>query len=1235
MMEILLSSALLILTLALLRRLLRGKIDPRLQYALWLLVALRLLIPGTLFTVPISVSGTATHLWQNVSQTFQEEISRTEDEPSADIPTDGSTSDVRPQEDSSSTVLPEDSSTTSPVSQGNTSSSVQHTESNTPEVLPKAENSSTAAPAEDDPTVVQRLASLLSPLYDRYTETAEYPLGTSQEQWNQDITDKGYHINGYEVDLEGNRQIVTYSKYASIWEMPFWRWPWYTGIAVMGCALLGANLRFACMLRKKRQRISPEELPEPCRVPVYLVEDLPSPCLFGLFRPAIYINEQALVPGRLSHILAHEQTHLRHGDHLWSLLRAVCLTLYWFDPLVWWAAILNRRDSELACDHSAIRHLGEDQRLDYGKTLVDMIVPGRSLSGLFRTATTMTDKKRTMKERILLIAKKPQMAIATLVLVLVGAAAAVLLAFGGTQENAEDSSDSLISRLSFTAPESDGFLNRREGVYTFLIAGLEDTEVCTDTLFLATYDVAAGEVNFLSIPRDTAVDVSWEFKRINTVYNMPLSEGGGIENLKQQVRSLTGVFPDYYFVADTGAVGQLVDALGGVWFDVPFTLDYDDPYQDLHIHQEAGYRLLTGEDAMEIVRWRRNNGSGGSDITDRIPLQQAFFQALAQRCLELEDWSDVLELAGIFSENVTTDLPASSLLWFAQQAMEIDSDQVQFFTLPCDEGYAQSPLYLLADPEETADLVNQYFNPYTYDISPYDLCRMIVTEDGQLMRDPTGYAQITHSKGLFSFYLSLTEEDLAAVNWTEDAMGVTFYRDGEEDWFLRICPQPEEWLESHPSDNRILLESFDTNGTPHCYVMEWQGDFTTEAQRQAAANSFRLTLDASLISQLVHDSYESDMATAITYLPYLSWQNYQETCREDDPSSDALFDLLSALSSYAASGKATWGQYHDILSAPLDEAIDGAYATAYQDILWALYRSAPDTFASVVGSSYISETERDNAVYWLRAPLAEEQGQSESSLSDEEVRVILGLSDGSTDEEDLPTMPGEMINGFMRGWAPIVTSLGDEYPVETSVSGDWSLASITQAIQAGLEQSLAGTKWADQLTDVTISYAFSPSENPQSGDVLEIPYYAMFSTVYTVEGYAPEEFSLSCGPFTARVTLTGDGSLTASQDFLDRQTIYRQLEGCTQGIALEAVSGSSFDLSSAIQEAIEAKLEAAGLAADYRITALSLGSYTIPSSLSPGTVQTITGTVCFSPTGESGIATPDISFTATCTTVEE
>ena len=144
------------------------------------------------------------------------------------------------------------------------------------------------------------------------------------------------------------------------------------------------------------------------------------------------LNEAALDPGRLEHILVHEETHRRHGDQLWGLVRGVCLALYWYDPLVWWAAVLSRRDCELACDHSAIRRLGEDRRLDYGQTLVSMIVPGRPLTGLLRTATTMSEGKRTMKERIALIVHRPRMLKVTLAAVAVIVAAVVVLTFGGT-----------------------------------------------------------------------------------------------------------------------------------------------------------------------------------------------------------------------------------------------------------------------------------------------------------------------------------------------------------------------------------------------------------------------------------------------------------------------------------------------------------------------------------------------------------------------------------------------------------------------------------------------------------------------------------------------------------------------------------------------------------------------------------------------------------------------------------
>ena len=81
--------------------------------------------------------------------------------------------------------------------------------------------------------------------------------------------------------------------------------------------------------------------------------------------------------------------------------------------------------------------------------------------------------------------------------------------------------------------------------------------------------------------------------------------------------------------------------------------------------------------------------------------------------------------------------------------MEIDGDQLRFFTLPCSGAYENSVLYLLADPEETAALINQYFNPYTYDISSADLCRMAISEEGELVRTSASRVHVAHSAGLF------------------------------------------------------------------------------------------------------------------------------------------------------------------------------------------------------------------------------------------------------------------------------------------------------------------------------------------------------------------------------------------------------------------------------------------------------------------------------------------------------
>ena len=210
---------------------------------------------------------------------------------------------------------------------------------------------------------------------------------------------------------------------------------WLAGTAGMTLWFLAVNLRFWRKLHKARVPYSVEN----CKHSVYLVEHgLPSPCLFGLFRPAIYLTPAAVeTPERLHHVIAHETTHARHLDPLWSLLRCVCLAVYWFDPLVWAAAIASRADCELACDEGALRCLGSGERIAYGQTLLSLIPVRKTPASPLLAATTMTAGKRQLKDRITRIAENRQTAAAALFLVLALAAAVCAATFTGAAEKTE------------------------------------------------------------------------------------------------------------------------------------------------------------------------------------------------------------------------------------------------------------------------------------------------------------------------------------------------------------------------------------------------------------------------------------------------------------------------------------------------------------------------------------------------------------------------------------------------------------------------------------------------------------------------------------------------------------------------------------------------------------------------------------------------------------------------------
>ena len=246
----------------------------------------------------------------------------------------------------------------------------------------------------------------------------EHPVQHPQEQPNE-IPSQTITQNE-PVAEENSFDLSDYAIYI-VWGMGF--------ICVAGLFMF-TNLRFKHKIMASRYGLDVQKN----NLDVYATGEIDTPCLFGIKNPSIYVtypvaDNQTL----LRHTLEHEATHHRHGDHIWAVLRCVCLAIHWYNPLVWWAAFLSQRDAELACDESTIKRLGEGERAEYGRTLIGMTCQKKA--NVLITATTMNSGKSGLKERIMLIAKKPKMALYTLITVILIASIAVGCTFTGAKAN--------------------------------------------------------------------------------------------------------------------------------------------------------------------------------------------------------------------------------------------------------------------------------------------------------------------------------------------------------------------------------------------------------------------------------------------------------------------------------------------------------------------------------------------------------------------------------------------------------------------------------------------------------------------------------------------------------------------------------------------------------------------------------------------------------------------------------
>ena len=254
-----------------------------------------------------------------------------------------------------------------------------------------------------------------------------------------------------------------------------------------------------------------------------------------------------------------------------------------------------------------------------------------------------------------------------------------------------------------------------EPLYCLVMGISEDisTEL-TDTIMLCAYFPQEQKVSILSIPRDTFVgddkDNTTSYDKINALYQK------SPENTLEAVRKLTGVDVRNYVVINNNALEKVIDAVGGIYFDVPIDMWYDDPTQDLHIYINKGYQLLNGENAVKVLRFRHNNDMStypkeyGEQDLGRMRTQREFIKAAASQILSSNNILKLNEILEIVFDNIQTNLSISELIKYIPSATEFNVENMKTEALPGVADYLGALSFFIVNENQSEQMVSSLFS---------------------------------------------------------------------------------------------------------------------------------------------------------------------------------------------------------------------------------------------------------------------------------------------------------------------------------------------------------------------------------------------------------------------------------------------------------------------------------------------------------------------------------------------
>jgi len=265
------------------------------------------------------------------------------------------------------------------------------------------------------------------------------------------------------------------------------------------------------------------------------------------------------------------------------------------------------------------------------------------------------------------------------------------------------------------------------GKMNVLLMGVDEEGLRTDAMMLASYDFDTESVNMLSIPRDTKMYVTNRKmnRKINEIHALTDKEGkvmGAFASI-EAVTALTGMPIHYYVEFSFDSIDHIMDIIGPVEFDVPDVegggkgMNYDDPYQDLHIHLKPGLQKLSGNQVQQFLRYRKsNNDNGDGSDTSRIQRQQDFVKALIEQKVKPRLILQVGDIFSTLKEEIKTNFSASEVVRYATHLLKLKPENINSYSLP-GESKLQGAWYFVCDLEKTQELIKTVFGYDAEDIT--------------------------------------------------------------------------------------------------------------------------------------------------------------------------------------------------------------------------------------------------------------------------------------------------------------------------------------------------------------------------------------------------------------------------------------------------------------------------------------------------------------------------------------